>query len=119
MTNQRSLRAVESFLCHMTAEEKAEYNRKYYQEHKYDIWGVKDSREYVQSLADEAKKRASAEVQSRLSDARRQAMEFGNQSINDGVATARKYLENNQGQLENMARGALNSGAANGEVKSK
>lgn len=29
------------YLCHMTKEEKAEYNRKYYQEHKEEYWGVK------------------------------------------------------------------------------
>lgn len=29
------------YLQHMTPEEKAEYNRQYYQKHKYDIWGIK------------------------------------------------------------------------------
>ena len=44
MANKESL-----YLCHMTAEEKKAYNAKYYQEHKYDIWGVKSGSDQFSS----------------------------------------------------------------------
>ena len=39
MNNQQSIRAA--YLAHMTPEEKKKYNKKYYQEHKEEYWGVK------------------------------------------------------------------------------
>lgn len=39
MNNQECIRAAH--LAHMTPEEKKEYNKRYYQEHKEEYWGVK------------------------------------------------------------------------------